>query len=96
VSLHITLGQCGAQQVDIDALIIGCWGGRGNRRGGMMSQFLLALLERPYDRLTAEPLTYVSFCKCAPPHGGAGAGLRKGRAACGSRAALAARRSQGV
>ncbi len=92
----ITLGQCAAQKVDIDALIIGCWSGTGDRRGGMMSQFLLALLERPYDGPTAEPATYMSFCKCAAPRGGARAGLRERRSACVLQAALAAGRSQGV
>ncbi len=52
------------QSVDIDAVIIGAWSGTGGR-GGIMAQYLLALLERDVDETSAEPPTFVSFCKCA-------------------------------
>lgn len=52
------------QSVDIDAVIIGAWSGTGGR-GGIMAQYLLALLERKMDDKSAEPPKYVSFCKCA-------------------------------
>lgn len=53
--------------MDIDALIIGAWYGTGERRGGVLAEYLLALLERKCDGSGVEPAVFVSFCKCAAP-----------------------------
>ncbi|KAK9834174.1 hypothetical protein WJX81_005346 [Elliptochloris bilobata] len=50
------------EKVDIDALIIGGWWGRG-RRGGLLSQYLLALLEDPVNPGSKMPPVFLSFCK---------------------------------
>jgi DNA ligase-4 len=48
------------QNVDIDAVIIGAKFGTG-RRGGGVSEYLLALAEAPHGGAT-EPCTFISFC----------------------------------
>ena len=52
------------QSVDIDAVIIGGWWGKG-KRGGLLAQYLLALLEQPHTPGRAP--VFLSFCKCAAP-----------------------------
>lgn len=52
------------QSVDIDAVIIGGWFGKGGR-GGFLAQYLLALLEQPYTPGRDPDPVFLSFCKCA-------------------------------
>lgn len=48
------------QEVEIDALIIGLKYGTG-RRSGVLSEYLLALAEKPQNG-ASRPSSFVSFC----------------------------------
>lgn len=48
------------QEVEIDAVIIGLRWGTG-RRSNSLSEYLLALAEKPQNGAT-QPSTFVSFC----------------------------------
>ena len=48
---------------DLDILIIGGYMGTGAKRGGYISEYLLALAEQPRGGDGLEPSTFISFCK---------------------------------
>lgn len=48
---------------DFDCVVVGGWYGKG-RRGGSVSQFLMAILEKAApERRPGEPVMYATFCR---------------------------------